>query len=277
MRPMAIGVITGGAPQEAIRLIKSLEMECCQLMMPDKAWFDGDGPGRLKEQQRALDVTVVGLFCHFKGESYADIPTIHRTVGLVNPETRAARVAQVLENSDSVAALETPTILAHIGFIPEDRNGADYAGVVDSMRKITGRCAKNNQSFGLETGQESAPALKQFIADVGASNLKVNFDPANMLMYGSGRPLEALDLLKDHLVSVHCKDGRWPAKPGTLGEEAPFGEGEVDVEAFIGRLGEIGFTGPLIIEREISGEQQRRDILRARDLIAGLRAQALQK
>ena len=44
----------------------------------------------------------------------------------------------------------------------------------------------------LETGQETADGLLQFIADVGRDNLFVNFDPANMILYGTGEPIEAL-------------------------------------------------------------------------------------
>lgn len=265
---MPIGVIAGGGdPVQSLQNVKNLGLECCQLSMPAAEWFHAEKLESLKRAVRETGIEIVGFFCHFSGESYADIPTIQRTVGLVNPETRRGRLQTVLQNSDDAARFGVPTMLAHIGFIPEDRTGAAYRDVVVALEQICDRCARNGQAFGLETGQETAPALKQFIQDVGRPNLKVNLDPANMLLYGSGRPLEALEILKDYLVSVHCKDGRWPTAPGQLGEEVPWGEGEVNPPAFIGRLKEIGFTGPLVIEREISGEQQQKDVRRAAELI----------
>ena len=271
MGPRPIGVIASGAdPERSLNDVKSLDLECCQLSMPESRWFGEPQLSAIREAQHQLGVEIVGFFCHFPGESYADIPTIQRTVGLVNPETRPQRLTTVLENSDLVARLGTPALLAHIGFIPEEREGRLYNEVVAAVKQICQRCAGNGQDFGLETGQETAPVLKQFILDVGADNLKVNFDPANMLLYGSGKPLEAIKIVEEYLISVHCKDGHWPTAPGKLGEEAPFGEGEVNVPAFLGYLRDIEFTGPLVIEREISGEEQRKDVIRARDLIRSL-------
>jgi len=60
--------------------------------------------------------------------------------------------------------------------------------------------------------------------------------------------------------NVHVKDGLYPTDGEHLGREVPPGQGRVCFPAFIRRLREIGFTGELIIEREISGEEQMRDI-----------------
>ena len=272
MRPRAIGVIASGAnPVESLKLVKSLGLECCQLSVPAKEWFEEPKISEFKKALEETGVTIVGYFCGFAGERYDDIPTIQQTVGLVVPATRDERLQIVLDNSDWIAKLQAPALLAHIGFVPEDYTDPTYAAVVSAIQQICDRCAKNGQDFGLETGQETAAELKQFISAVNRPNLKVNFDPANMLLYGSGNPMEAVQLLREFVISVHCKDGRWPTEAGQLGHEPPFGEGDVNVQAFLGFLKESNFTGPLIIEREISGEEQQRDIVRARDLIQGLR------
>ena len=119
-------------------------------------------------------------------------------------------------------------------------------------REICDHCAGNGQRLHLETGQETADALLEFITDVGRDNLFVNFDPANMILYGSGEPIEALRKVGRFVRSVHCKDGRWSDRPGeTWGAETPLGEGDVGMENFLRTLAEIGYEGPLTIEREI--------------------------
>jgi sugar phosphate isomerase/epimerase len=111
--------------------------------------------------------------------------------------------------------------------------------------------------------------LLGFIRDVDRPNLKVNFDPANLILYGTGEPIEALRMLAPHVVSVHCKDGDWPSHAGSLGSERPLGKGAVGIERFVRTLKEIGFEGPLNVERETEDQTERmRDI---KDAVALLR------
>src|SRR5690606_5233987 len=133
--------------------------------------------------------------------------------------------------------------------IPHDVSDAGYVEMRDLVRRLCDHCATHEQTFALETGQESAAELKRFIAEVDRPNLKVNFDPANMVMYGSGDPIEALGAVAGSVVTVHCKDGVGPSAPGQLGHETPLGTGEVGMERFVRKLQQIGYQGPLIIER----------------------------
>jgi sugar phosphate isomerase/epimerase len=109
--------------------------------------------------------------------------------------------------------------------------------------------------------------------DVGRPNLRINFDPANMILYGTGDPIEALRLLGPLVASVHCKDGDWPPPetPGALGRERPLGEGSVGMERYVRTLSEIGFRGPLNVERETEDQQERlRDMGRGIALLKSL-------
>ena len=119
-------------------------------------------------------------------------------------------------------------------------------------REVCDHCQQNGQKLHLETGQETADALLQFISDVHRDNLFINFDPANMILYGSGEPIAALQKVGRYVRSVHCKDAKWAARPGKeWGQEVPLGQGDVGIENFLRTLKEIGYTGPLTIEREI--------------------------
>jgi sugar phosphate isomerase/epimerase len=221
------------------------------------------------------DFPLVTVFAAYNGESYADIPTVARTVGFIPPETRQERERRTTELSDFAAHLGAPSIACHIGCVPEDPGHPDHLAVRDMVRRICDHAATHDQTFALETGQERAEVLLEFFRSVDRPNLRINFDPANMILYGTGDPIAALRLLAPHVVSVHCKDGDWPPKgvPGALGTERPLGEGSVGIERFVQTLREIGFRSSLNVEREAENQQERlRDIHKAVQLLKRLTA-----
>ncbi len=152
-----------------------------------------------------------------------------------------------------------------------DRNDSEYRAVVDVVRRICDEAAGRNQTFALETGQETAAELLQFLHDVDRPNLGINFDPANMILYGTGEPRAALEILNAKVLSVHCKDGKWPDAPGALGTEMPLGLGDVDWNRFLAQLEKGGYRGPLSVEREVPDPAQRlADIRAGLEFLAGL-------
>lgn len=280
LEPLQVGVMfwTGGVlgfdatPEEIVSSVASLGVSCGQLGVHGTADI---GPEAQQAWKAALDkhgVAVVTAFPGFEGESYESIPICANTVGFVPAATRAEREERAYRVSDFAKALGIPGMASHIGCLPHDRSHPDYTGVRDLMQRLCDYCAKNGQTFALETGQEPAENLLQFLRDVGRENLGINFDPANLILYGFGGPLEALELVKDHLLTVHCKDGVFPKEKGQWGSESPLGKGDVGMDRFVAKLKEIGYTGPLTIEREIVGEEQRADILEAIALLNKLRA-----
>jgi sugar phosphate isomerase/epimerase len=272
MEPLALGVIVpGDDPIASFDKVRSLGLSTCQIMAPPQEWRSPDRVRQIQDGLAERGVTITMMFCHFPGEVYTDIPTIQRVVGLVPRETREERVRMARAISDHARDLGLDTVAAHIGFVPEEHSDPEYRALVQVMQALCDHCAGNRQRFALETGQETAPALLRFIQDVGRDNLGVNFDPANMLLYGSGEPIEALGLLGRYVMGAHAKDGTWPKRPGELGEEKPLGEGQVGIDRYLAKLKEIGYTGALTIEREIAGPQQVEDIRRAIRLLESLR------
>ena len=206
-------------------------------------------------------VTITCVFCGFEGESYADIPTVEETVGLVPLEERYPRLDEAKSISDFAKEMGVDVVALHLGFIPEHQDDPGYEAIVQVTQDLCDRCAQNGQRLHLETGQETAEILLDFINNVKRENLAVNFDPANMILYGSGGPIPAIKLLSSHIKSVHCKDAKWAKNPGKeWGEEVLLGDGDIKLELFLTTLKEVGYVGPLTIEREISGEQQIKDI-----------------
>jgi sugar phosphate isomerase/epimerase len=201
---------------------------------------------------------------------------VQRTVGLMPRETRAARARELKEISDFARLLEVDAVGVHLGFVPHDKSDADYRELLQITRDICDHCKRNGQALHLETGQEPVDVLIAFLDDVKRDNIYVNFDPANMILYGAGEPIPAIEALGSRIHSVHCKDATWSDKPGeTWGAEVPLGEGDVDFELFLTTLKKIGYQGPLTIEREIPQEpaRQKAEIGRAIDLLVRLKKQ----
>jgi len=275
-----IGVFTSidaglGVP---LPVAKELGVETIQIHAPKRGNRAAPAIERLQQLLQDTGLQVTAVFGGFAGESYADIPTTVATVGLVPPGPRAERLAEMKEISDYAKALGIPVVALHLGYVPHDTASADYQAVVEVTRDLCRHVADNDQNLHLETGQESAENLVQFISDVGTENLFVNFDPANMILYGQGDPNEALEKLGGLVRSVHCKDAKWSDQPGvTWGQEVPLGEGDVDVEKYLRTLRKIGYEGALTIEREIPQEplRQKAEIQHAVGLLKRLRDQLL--
>lgn len=232
--------------------------------------------GATVEWRRALEgdeFQTAAIFCSYDGEDYSSFATVMDTVGFVPPATRQGRVERTKAVADFASELGVRSVACHVGFIPEDKGHAVYGEMVKVVRDLCNHCHGHGQYFTMETGQEPPKILLQFIHDVDRKNLAVNFDPANMILYGTGDPIEALDVLRDHVTSVHCKDGDWPLRdrPELLGIEKPLGQGSVGIEKFVAKLKDIGFSGLLAVEREgVDEDQRRKDLQLGVDLIKSL-------
>jgi len=223
-------------------------------------------------------IKLTAVFGGFAGESYADIPTVEKTVGLVPANTRDERLQEMKEISDFARKLNCDVVALHLGFVSHDFGSAEYQQTVDVTRELCGYVKSNGQNLHLETGQESADSLIQFIADTACNNLFVNFDPANMILYGTGEPIEALLKIGNRVRSVHCKDAKWAESPGAeWGSEVALGQGDVNMKKYLETLKHIGYFGPLTIEREIPQEpdRQKAEIKHALDLLEQLKQELL--
>lgn len=226
------------------------------------------------KQLSDLGIQISVVFAGFEGESYADIPTVERTVGLVPKDVRAERTAELKAIADFARILGVDRVGVHLGFVPHEPSDPDYQEMINVTRDVCSHLKNNGQALHLETGQEPVDVLIRFLDDAACDNLFVNFDPANMILYGAGEPLPALEKLGSRVRSVHCKDAIWSDKPGeTWGAETPLGEGDVDFAGFLKVLERIGYDGPLTIEREIpqEPERQKAEIGRAITLLEGLK------
>jgi len=261
-----------------LEVAHDLGVPTIQLHAPHQATRTQTNADAFLKRLAGYGIQLTCVFGGFEGESYADIPTVARTVGLVPPAKRAERTKELKEIADFTKLLGCKTVGLHIGFVPHDRSLPLYKEIVNIARDVCDHCAKNSQALHLETGQETADDLLAFIQDVERNNLFINFDPANMILYGTGEPIAALKKVGRYVKSVHCKDGKWAKNPGKeWGQEVALGEGDVGMENYLLALKEIGYDGPLTIEREIpqEPERQKAEIGGAIELLSELRKKVL--
>ena len=275
---MPIGVFTsiGAGLGASLEAVKQLGVPTVQVSAPPAEFRSTENVRRIQTEFKKAGIAITLMFCGYPGESYASIQAVREAVGLVPPKTRDERIDITRAIADFAAALGAPAIGIHIGFLSDDWESKDFADMVGVAKGLCEYCSALGIAVHLETGQETADTLLKFIERVNRTNLAVNFDPANMILYGSGQPLEALRKVGRHVRSCHCKDAVWSDKPGVeWGKEVPLGEGQVDIEKFLSILIELGYAGPLTIEREIRGEQQTKDIKKAVDLLTSLKKKLL--
>src|SRR5262249_1085111 len=153
-------------------------------------------------------------------------------------------------------ALGLKDLTLHAGFIPEPADPG-RKGMLDTLSQAGRLAADAGVTLAFETGQETAELLRRTLDELKAPNLKVNFDPANMLLYDMGDPIRAVEILGPDIRSVHVKDARRTKTPGEWGEEVPLGEGEVNQPHFLQALERVGYAGPLIVEREVGDQAGR--------------------
>ena len=259
--PLGVFVSIDAGLGARLEVAHELGVPTIQLHAPHRGGRTPEQVEQLQKTLHELSIRVTVVFGGFEGESYADIPTVAQTVGLVPRETRAARAAEMKEIADFARPLGAEAVGLHLGLVPERRDDPDYRGVLAATQDLCDHCQSRGLRVHLETGQESVETLLQFLADAGRDNLFVNFDPANMILYGSGDPIEALGKVGRFVRSVHCKDATWAARPGVdWGAEVPLGEGDVNFERFLRTLRQCGYDGPLTIERETSPDAERMKI-----------------
>ncbi len=272
MPKLQIGVLVGlnEQPEHEIAKVTSLGLASCQVCSWNPAaWTDATGE-RLIAAAAKHKVNITTFWSGYPGPAAWNFIDGPRTIGLVPPEHRQMRVAALIKAAEFAAKFKLPSITTHVGFLPEDPRDALYIGTVEALKQVAGRCAELGIGFWFETGQETPVNLLRTIEAVNTGNLGVNLDPANLLLYGKANPVDSLDVFGRYVTGVHAKDGLYPTDGNNLGRETPLGEGKVNFPVLVPKLKACGFTGALTIEREISGDQQIKDIQKAIALLSPL-------
>lgn len=217
---------------------------------------------------RDAGVRIASGMLEAVGEDYSTLETIKATGGVRPDEHWPATLARARAVAALAAEASLPLVTLHAGFIPHETSDPARIVVLDRLRILADVFGDHGVRVGLETGQETAATLLDALAELDHGNVGVNFDPANMILYGMGDPVDALELLADHVVQVHAKDATPTETPGTWGAEVPLGTGSVDWDRFLDVVATLGPSIDVVIERE-AGDDRESDILAARRRLTG--------
>ena len=245
--------------------IKNVQIACGD---PHHAsWDEGDD---LPIKAKNASFKLTGAMLGFPGEDYTTPQTIEKTGGFGDPATRPERLERFKWSLQRVQDLGVNDIMFHAGFIPS-MNDAGRKSFLHTLETVSTLANNIRVNVSFETGQESSELLFTTLKELDRSNLFVNFDPANMLLYDQGNPIEAVEMLGKYIRSVHLKDANRPKIKGQWGEEVVLGKGEVNIPLFLKTLKKVGYSGSMSIEREVGSQQDRfNDILQAVEYLRGL-------
>ena len=250
-----------------IKKAKEIGLESCQLCIWDESIYTEDYAKKINEAVSNNQFKISSIWAGWDGPKEWNFTYGPSTIGLVPSAYRYTRANALKKASDFAEMINVDKIVTHVGFIPENPDNDDFWGTVGVLRDVCLYLKKKNQYFLFETGQETPITMLRTIQSIGADNVGINFDTANLLLYGKANSLDALDVFGQYVMETHIKDGFYPTDGMSLGKQCVVGEGKANIPAIISKLDELGYTGTFTIEREISGEQQIKDIIVARDLL----------
>jgi sugar phosphate isomerase/epimerase len=275
--PLCLGVCSWSLQVRSVaelrELLDQLGINVVQIACGDPhhaTWDEGD---EMPAAARASGIKMSAAMLGFPGEDYTTPQTIKATGGFGNPAWRTERLSRLEWALERTVALGLNVLTLHAGFLPEIDDPGRPA-LLDTLAKAADLAHRRGVTLAFETGQETADLLRATLNDLRAPGIKINFDPANMLLYDMGDPIRAVEILGSDICSVHVKDACRPAAKGQWGREVPLGEGEVNIRRFIKALQSVDYKGPLIVEREVGDQAGRlRDVARGlallRECLAG--------
>ena len=258
--------------------LKEMGVDSCQLVCWDRPTLQDDAMAEaIHKGLEKYGIHATAFWCGWEGRRVWDFYEGQLTLGLIPSDYRVERLKMLMEGSDFAKKIHVTDLATHVGYMPENPYDPKYEEVLVACKAIVEKCKENGQNFLFETGQETPVTLKRAIQDiekaVGKGNVGINLDPANLIMYGKANPVDALEVFGEYVMGIHGKDGKYPTDGHHLGDEVPLGQGKVNYSAFIAQLKEIGYQGDITIEREISGEEQKKDIRMAKELLDKLIAE----
>jgi len=256
-----IGVISGLKPDLSnFQKVKNFGLNICQLVSWQPDIWSVELAKSVKKSAEENGIRITGFWAGWPGPKTWNLIDGPSTLGLVPKEYRKMRVESLKRAGEFAKNAGIPAVITHMGFIPENPRDPVFDEVVQATRELAEYFDALELQFWFETGQETPITMKRLIVATGTNNLGINLDPANLILYGKGNPIDALDVFGEYVRNIHAKDGLYPVDPMKLGTEVKVGQGRVRYPEFVKRLNEIGFKGEFIIEREISGKQQDEDI-----------------
>lgn len=243
------------------KLAKEIGCECCQITVWDMSLYSDDKARELKEAANEYGIEISTLWVGWSGPREWNFTAGPMTLGIVPEAYRMKRTEEILAGADFAVKIGVQRIATHAGFLPENMNDPQFYPLIATLRYIAKECKNRGLCFLFETGQETPVTLLRFIEEIGLDNVGINMDTANLILYGKANSADAISVFGKYVMDTHIKDGMYPTDGKRLGKEVKVGEGMANIPEVVKRLSAVDYKGNYIIEREISGEEQTRDIV----------------
>lgn len=266
-----LGVLISCGPRTDVKAefekAQSFGFQTCQLCIWDQNTYTDAKAEEINAALAQTGFTVSTLWAGWSGPKEWNFTAGPATLGLVPPAYRMKRLEELHAASVFAQKINVPFVATHVGFLPENPDDPNFNGTVAALRNLCVAMKKRNQTFLFETGQETPVTMLRTIGAIGTDNIGINFDTANLLLYGKANSVDALRVFGKYVRDTHLKDGFYPTDGMRLGRQVPLGEGLANVPAIVRALDELGYDGSYTIECELHGEDQIARIIEARDLL----------
>ena len=253
--------------REEMKKLRDIGCECCQITSWDMSLYSDEYADEVKAAADEYGIEISTVWAGWSGPAKWNFIDGPSTLGIVPDAYRMKRSEELIVGAKFAARIGCTRVATHAGFLPENMNDPKYRDVVAALRYIADEFGKLGINLLFETGQETPITLLRVIEDIGLSNVGINMDTANLILYGKGNSADAITVFGKYVMDTHIKDGLYPTDGMALGKQVQVGEGRANIPAVVKKLSELGYTGPMTIEREISGEQQAKDIAATRDML----------
>ena len=256
--------------EDQFKTLKENGFTVCQFISWISAHWTDENAEIIKGYTQKYGIEITAFWCGWSGPCYWNFYEGQISLGLVPAAYRSERMKELCDGADFAKKLGVTDVVTHMGYIPENPYDPNFAPFCLAAKMVARHLENNGQYLLFETGQETPTTMLRCFEEIGMDNLGVNLDTGNLVLYGKGNPVDALDVFGKYVRNIHAKDGFFPTDGRHLGKEARVGDGRVDFKLFFERLKEIGYDTYVIIEREISGEQQLKDVVYAKEYLEKL-------
>ena len=260
-----IGVVFGVSKDTDVlakmKEVKEHGFECCQIVIWDMSAYTDKIAEDINNAVSQTGIEVSTLWAGWSGAREWNFTAGPMTLGLVPPAYRMKIAEELITAAEFATKIGVTRVATHVGFLPENMNDPEYYGIIAILRYVIKQFKALGVNFLFETGQETPITLLRVIEEIGMDNVGINMDTANLILYGKANSADAITVFGKYVMDTHIKDGFYPTEGKNLGKEVKVGEGLANIPEVVKRLNAVGYTGNYIIEREIKGEQQTKDIV----------------
>lgn len=252
---------------EKLDTMRDQGFDTCQLVCWKPELWTKENAETVRQLFEQKQLNISAFWCGWDGPAVWNFYDGHETLGLLPVKYREMRVKNLCDGADFAKSLGVMDVITHMGFIPENPHDPQFVPFCDAVRRVALHLKENGQYLLFESGQETPVVMLRCFETVGTDNLGINLDTANLILYGKGNPVDALDVFGKYVRNLHAKDGNFPTNGHDLGEEKKIGEGSVDFRRLFEKLHALHYDSYITIECELEGDERIAGVLQAKQYL----------